>query len=107
VGDVVRRDFGKEDREAARAFVRLLKIALDAEDEILANPGKYLAMASEKLAEAEQFKARLYDALHMPWVPKINYRPDAAPTLNDVSTVTVDLRDYEALQALRQIIDGS
>lgn len=107
MGDVICRDFGKEDREAARAFARLMKIAEDAENDILNDPGKYLAMASARLAEAEQFKARLYDALHLPWAASATpFDPSKMPMLQP-DTVTVDRRDYEALQAVRQIIDGN
>ena len=104
MGDVIRRDFGKEDREAARAFARLMNIAEEIESDILNNPGKYLAMASARLAEAEQFKARLYHALHLPWAASalISAKP---PTLNHPSKVTIDRRDYDALWAVRQIID--
>lgn len=102
---VVPVDFGKEARESARAFARLMKIVDTNEAAILANPGRYLDMASKRLAEAERFASDLYDALHGPWAASIQ-RMDGPPEMLQLDTVTIDRRDYAALLALKALINA-
>lgn len=98
---VVTVDFGKDARESARQFARLLSLADEMDADILANPSKYLDMASARLAEAERFKYDLYNAIHTPWMAKSFSEP--APTkLPDI--IQIDRRDYEALQSVKALI---
>lgn len=107
MGDIIKRDFGKAEREAARQFARLLKLAEDRDQDILENPIKYFNMASEKLSEQEMFIHRLWEALRLPWVSSANYQPGDGPMQPErLDTVRIDQRDYEAFQAVRRLINS-
>lgn len=103
MGEIIKHNFGKEDREHARRFASLLKIVLDQEEDILANPGKYLALASERLAEQEFFFLALLDAIRIPWSVNLS-EVLGPPAMLQPDVVRIDRRDYDVLQALKKLI---
>lgn len=107
MSEVIEHNFGKEDREHAQRLARLLGLFAGNDADILANPGKYLAMASRRLAEHERFINQLYDALHLPWAPSGEpFSEVLAPSLPPPA-MQIDRRDYEALQALKPLIENA
>lgn len=104
MGEIISHDFGKDDREHARRLAKLLQLLKERDEDLLGNPGKYFALASEKLAEQERMLRALSDAIKIPWSvspqPLTNEPPDFM--LPDI--VRVDRRDYEALQAVKTLI---
>jgi hypothetical protein len=105
MGDIVEHDFGKDDREHARRFARLLNLAGRAEKDILSDPVKHIQMAAQLLAEKEDLINRLRDALRIPWMVDMA-RPvtDEPPGLHRPETIVIDRRDYEALQAIKGLL---
>lgn len=101
MGEIISHDFGKSDREHARRLADLLNLLKDREEELLANPGKYFALASERLSEQQKLLHALSDAVKLPMTACFCSDPPAV-ALPDV--VRVDRRDYEALQAVRALI---
>lgn len=101
---VIPVDFGMDARKSARAFARLMKLSAELDADILSHPGKYLDMASKRLAEAERFASDLYNALHTPWMASASMSAEP-PKMIPPDTIQVDRRDYEALQALKKLIN--
>lgn len=107
MADIIPVDFGKEARESARSFARLMKLVNERDEDILAHPAKYLDMAGKRLAECQEFRMKLYDALQTPWAASLTSPNDAPPEQLKPDTVIIDRRDYEALQALKGLIRGT
>jgi hypothetical protein len=105
MGEIVEHDFGKDDREHARRFARLLNLAERAETDILADPVKHIQLAAHLLAEKEDLINRLRDALRIPWmVDMAKPMADEPPDLHRPETVVIDRRDYEALQTIKGLL---
>lgn len=104
MGEIVKHDFGKDDREHARRLKRLLNLLKEQDEDLLADPGKYFAMASERLAEQARFIHAVSDAVQLPWMVKSTYVDFEPPHQMEIDTMIVDRRDYEALQAIKKLI---
>lgn len=103
MGEVISQDFGKEDREHAKRLARLLNLVAERDADLLANPGKYFAMACDRLAESEQFFRSLQEVL---WSRRPVTMEPASLRYTEIEVMTVDRRDYEAFEKLRSMIEA-
>lgn len=107
MSEVIKHDFGKDDREHARRFARLLKLSEDHEAAILADPVKYIEIAGEAIAEQEQFVRLLKEALRTPWLTTLQKSPADEPlTMNRIETINIDRREYDALQSIKLLLNS-
>jgi hypothetical protein len=98
MSDVVRVDFGKDAREAQRAYGRLAGLVEEQERDFLKDPAKFFRHAASELSRRDQFIRGLEDAIR----PKIAVSPMAQPIAYEpLETVRVTKRDYELLQTLK------
>lgn len=102
MGEIIKHDFGKEDREHARRLADLLNLLKERDEDLLANPGKYFAMASERMAEQHRLLQAISDTFRTAWMVKPG--PFAMPERLEMDIVNIDRRDYEALQAVKTLI---
>lgn len=102
MGEIIKHDFGKEDREHARRLANLLQLVKERDEDLLSNPAKYFAMASERLAEQFRLLQDISDALKVPWM--VSSEPFKMPEKLEIDIMSIDRRDYEALQAIKALI---
>jgi len=92
---VIEHEFGKERREIARRFRRLLNLDDFHDSNVLANPLPYLERASERIFQLEMTLFEAAKAAH----PSLN-----AETAGD--TVQITKTEYEALLRCREIVES-
>jgi len=104
MGEIINHDFGKEDREHARRLAGLLQLLKERDEDLLANPGKYFAIASDRIAEQERLLRALSDAIKIPWSVSSQSITNEPPNFMPPDIVRIDRRDYEALRAVKTLI---
>jgi hypothetical protein len=99
---VVRVEFGKDAREAQRAYGRLAGLVEEQERDFLKDPAKFFRHAASELGRRDQFIRSLEDAIR----PKVEMSPMAPPiTYEPLEMVRVTKRDYELLQTIKALIE--
>ncbi len=95
---VIQHDFGKEERESARRFARLVGLVEERNQDILANPIKYLDQAHDEIVRLRLFIEELIDLTYSETTMTVSNRLSrcAAP-----ETMLVKKCDYEAFVAIR------
>jgi hypothetical protein len=99
---VVRVEFGKDAREAQRAYGRLAGLVEEQERDFLKDPAKFFRQAASELGRRDQFIRSLEDAMRCTVTTSVAAEPIK---FEPIETVTVTKRDYELLQTLTAIIE--
>jgi hypothetical protein len=105
MGEIIRREFGKEERDFARKLARLLDLAEQQEAEILANPMKYWRLAADKIFRLQRQVLAAQEALR-PRLLSYKMEPaQLAPHILETVVVPKDRweRQCEALRILEAI----
>ena len=101
MSEVVNVEFGREAREAQRAYARLSGLVGEQEQAFLRDPAKFFQHAASELSRRDQFIRDLEDAM----LPSVAVSLEATATSFDpIETVVVTRRDYELLQTLKERI---
>ncbi|HYE38242.1 hypothetical protein [Methylocaldum sp.] len=94
-------DFGREKREAARAFARLLGIVETHEAAIRADPVKYWKIAGEEISRLRLLLDDARDSLR----PTFDLWGPPSPAYLPPETITVMKDELERLRACARIIE--
>lgn len=101
MADVVEVDFGKELREASRAYCRLTGLVEKFAEEFARDPRKFLHHAHEEIVRLKIQIEDARDALR----PRIySYYPDEEIRTVSDDTIRVVKSEYERLKACAEII---
>lgn len=101
MADVVAVDFGKELREASRAYCRLTGLVEKFEEEFARDPRKFLRHAQEEIVRLKMQIEDARDAL----MPRIGpYYPDEEIRIVSDDTIWVVKSEYERLKASAEIV---
>lgn len=93
-------DFGKDRREAARTFSRLMGLVEAHEAAVLADPVKYLDMAGKEIGRLRHGIREARDALRR----TVNIAPRQTEVYEPIRTVNVSADEYERLKRAANII---
>lgn len=105
MNEVIKHNFGKEHREHVRMFARLMGLAEKMDAAILADPVEHLRKAGERIAEQEDFIQKLREAIIEPWALQLQPNDGSVQPMK-LDMVHVDRRDYEALQAVKALLNS-
>jgi hypothetical protein len=101
MSDVVKVEFGKDAREAQRAYARLSGLVEEQEQDFLRDPAKFFRHAASELHRRDQYIRSLEDAIR----PNVEISTRADPiTYEPMETVRVMKRDYDLLVKLKELI---
>lgn len=104
MADVVPVDFGKEDREHARRFSRLMGLVEQREADILREPGKYLKQSYEEVSRTRMAVEQIKSTWRRAMMPKyVDYSGPITPEGRE--TIIVRKHEWDALQAMRREIE--
>lgn len=99
--NVIEHDFGKEDREIVRKFLRLRGLADELEADVLAHPMKHLVMASQEMAKLRRDIFEAWEVVALATSVQVGYLSDERPP--DLSPALALARvDAKELTALRE-----
>jgi hypothetical protein len=102
-GNVLHGEFGKEARESARRLARLLGLIEQNESAMLADPRRFMDMASERIYRLQCQIERAQDALRSPLL----FAAEGEPvSYSEPAVMRVYRDEYERLRAAAAIIRG-
>ena len=101
---IVSVDFGKDQRESARAFARLLGICEERSADILARPEFYLEQAAAEIHRLRDALRQAGDALRL---PAMYYEQDADALCQPIQTIRVVKDDYDRLRRCAEIVEAA
>lgn len=104
MSDVIEVRFGKEEREYARKFARLLGLVEQHDADVLADPIKHIKLASEEIARTRRQIQDARDAYRSSCAVSCVQDDEPISSLNILDTLHVPRRDWEALQQMRKIV---
>lgn len=104
MADVVAVDFGKEDREHARRFARLMGLLEAHEEDVLRNPGKHLKLAHDEISRLRRSIDGIRRAYRRSTGPVITNHETPIHEMR-VETIIVSQREWAALQEMRRSIE--
>lgn len=97
MGDVIKHEFGKEEREHLQRFCRLMGILEKHEADVLADPIKYLRDAGKTVADLKTEIFAIWEIVaHLRSVTMFD--PETPPTPVLPERVMVDKAEYLALK---------
>lgn len=98
MGELLAVDFGKQARESARTFARLMGLAEELPTDILANPEKHLVAASAEIRRLRKIIEDARDSLRRP----ISLRAwtEGPVQFHPLSTVMVDRDEFARLRQM-------
>lgn len=102
--DVIKVEFGKEAREHARRFARLIGLLDRHAEDVLRDPISHMGRASKVIAD---LRIQIHEA-RVAWErrnPITNYTPTEDIMAVSIDTIVVPKRDWDALQEMRRIIE--
>lgn len=99
MSNVIERNFGAKEREAARQFARLFGILEAHAEDVLRRPMHYLQIASQENSRLYAALREADDALRMS-----GFELTSDPVIAPMRTVVVDEDDYNRLRACAEIV---
>jgi len=99
--NIVKVDFGKQERESSRKLQRLLNIVSKHEEEFLNDPRLLLNAANDEICRLRRKLSDLKNSAY----PIFKMIPNTGPIRNQMETIQITKPDYECLNNMRKILD--
>lgn len=104
MGEVIKKNFGKAERDYARKLLHLMKLAHIHEDDILRNPIPYLEKMQEQYCDLLMQIRKAQEVMHVQ--PGLIPPSTAYVPFTPIETMTVRKEDWTRLQAMRMIVEA-